>query len=175
MHSLGLARQIRPFLASYAHPAFFRVRSFPGRVHFSACFFLLPRLRVSPAVSAVIRYHRGPSPARRRLSVSVHRRQPGQLGTVGTVSARLSPALFLAGLGRVTSVDYDTRQNSSFFGRFLAASAASPAAVRPWQLFGRPSLASAAVIGERRPRRCERRIIPIKYTKFCTHFEKCIK
>lgn len=63
----------------------------------------------------------------------------------------------------------------AFSAGFLAASAASPAAVRPWQLFGRPSLASAAVIRERRPRRCERRIIPIKYTKIYTLFEKCIK
>lgn len=63
----------------------------------------------------------------------------------------------------------------TFSAGFLAASAAFPAAVRPWQLFGRPSLASATVIRERRPRRCERRIIPIKYTKFYTLFGKCIK
>lgn len=46
------------------------------------------------------------------------------------------------------------------------------AAFRPRSV---PGSFSAAVIRERRPRRCERRIIPIKYTKFYTFFEKRIK
>lgn len=49
----------------------------------------------------------------------------------------------------------------AFSAGFLAVSAA----FRPRSV---PGSFSAAVIRERRPRRCERRIIPIKYTKFYT-------
>ena len=124
MYSWSPARQIRPFLASYAHPAFPRaVIPWPGpffRVQFSAA--------ASPSLSAVLFQLRpAPRPCLRRHRLrpvspwpARHRRHRLRLAP-SAPSARF-PWREWGGVGRELRRRNVTRGKiSSFFGRFFGS------------------------------------------------------